>query len=157
MIQNQELKETTTLEQIIEMLQNPNFTLIVSIDGNCTTESEPLKTLFDALGISRNGESGFWCINYPDGIYYFSGTEETDKYISFNCHDFHLIRVFDESRKIYVNTVVIDNVVEENVVNGVNLYVYDNVTQSLIDSFGFDKDVAYQLVRKKSNNQNGAW
>lgn len=147
MIQNQEFAETTDINEIITKIQNPNFTLIVSVDGNCTTGDETLAPLFDALGIPRNGEGGFWYITNPVGVYYSSGAGEAEKYMRSDYHDFLMTRTFDEKTQTYVNTVLIDNMVNKCVVNGVNLRIYNNVTQTLVDSFGFNMDASYQLVR----------
>lgn len=147
-IQNQKLRETTDINEIIKEIQNPNYTLIVSVDGNCTTGDETLGPLFDALGIPRGGEGGFWYITNPVGIHYFSGPGEADKYMRPDYHDFRMTRTLDEKTKTCANTVLIDNVARKSVANGVNLCIYDSVTQTLVDSFGFDQDASYQLVRK---------
>lgn len=147
MLDDQELKEATNLYEIVEKIQNPNFTLIVSVDGNCTTEDEALASLFDSLGIPRNGQGGFWYITNPVGIHYSSGPGEAEKYMRQDYHDFHMARTLNEEPQTYINTITIDNQVNQKVANGVNLRIYDNVTQTLVDSFGFDMDKSYELVR----------
>lgn len=149
MIQNQELVETSDINEIIRKIQNPNYTLIVSVDGKCTTGDETLRPLFDALGISHDEKrEGFWYITNPVGVHYFSGVGEAEKYMRPDYHDFRMTRTLDESTQTYTNIILIDNKANRSVANGVNLRIYDNVTQSIVDSFGFDMDASYQLTRK---------
>ena len=47
----------------------------------------------------------------------------------------------------YQNQVIIDNVKYKNVENGINIVVYDTVTESIADSFGLDYYGGYRVVR----------
>ena len=61
-------------------------------------------------------------------------------------HDFHLKRS-DNGDGTFSNSIIIDNVGYSKVTNGVNIVVYDTMTEKIVDTFGFDADNDYNLVR----------
>jgi len=146
-VTNQELVESTNLPEIISKLQNSNYTVIVSVDGNCTTKDDKLYDLFESLGLGHDGDNGIWYIMDQVGIHYFSGTDESEKYMRPDYHDVKMQRVFDNNSQTYINNVWFDNISCKKVQNGVNIVVYSNVTQTLADCFGINMDKGYIIVR----------
>lgn len=145
---NRELLAATEMWDITPRLLSENYTVIVSVDGNCTTSDENLSPLFDVLDIPCSGERGIWYITsqteFHDSI---SGNEEADTYMCLDSHDIRISRKFDNTTQEYSNTVVFDNVMYKKVSNGVNVFIYDSITQILVDVFGINVDDAYRIVR----------
>ena len=146
-IKNQQLLESTDISTIIECMNSQEYLLFVSVDGNCNTAAPDMAVFFDTLGIPRDKGSEIWYINNKNGILYTSGAEPSRETFRLNYHDVGLSRIFDESLQKYVNSVVIDKVQYQKVVNGVNITIYNPITQSVVDSFGFDMDDNYKLIR----------
>ena len=61
-------------------------------------------------------------------------------------HDFKMTRN-QVSEGVYGNTIVIDNTEYRKVANGINIVVYDTLTEKIIDSFGFNSEDANNPVR----------
>ena len=55
-------------------------------------------------------------------------------------HDLYITRRFDEDSQSYVQTVTLDRTVYRKVDGGVNILVYDTVTQSVVDCFGIQAE-----------------
>lgn len=146
-IENQYLLEAADISTIIECINNQEYLLFVSADGECDTSDTDVAGVFDALGIPRDKGSEIWYINNKNGILYTSGAESSKETFRLNYHDVCLSRAYDEASQKYANSVVIDKVHYQKVVNGVNITIYNPVTQSVVDSFGFDMDDNYKLVR----------
>lgn len=143
LITNQELVETTNLNDISQKLNNENYWTMVSLDGNADTTNEDVLAFLASLGIinatngiwMRQGSEIAWSILAPDEVYFIS-----------NNHDFCAKQYKDEEENI-VNDIIIDNISYKKVVNGVNVVVWDTKTESVADVFGLDADNAYSLVR----------
>lgn len=146
MICNQQLLETTDRDLIIEKLLNPNYCLFITIDGECSTTEEDLGSLYMALGISNEFEQGIWYRDNTAGIVWTSGEEEAEQYLRPDFHDICMRRVFEEDEECYVNEVIIDNVELKKVEDGVNITVYDSITQSVVGCLGFNLDDPYNIV-----------
>ena len=65
----------------------------------------------------------------------------------FDYHDVCLSRFFGETSQQYSNLVNIDGTEYKKVTNGINVTVYNPLTQSVVDSFGFNMDDNYNVVR----------
>lgn len=144
---NKALAGTMELQEINEKIKNPNYILIVSVDGYCSTKDENLKQLFEAIGLHRTGENGVWCIDNSEGVLFTIGWEEMTRYRRMGLYDFRVSRVFDEDAQTYVSSVIINNNEYIKVKNGVNIQIYDTVTRTIVDSFGIDMDNSYRIVR----------
>ena len=70
-----------------------------------------------------------------------------EQYFRLDSHDLLIRNVFDELTATYINEIIIDNMQYKKVANGINVIVYDTVTQNVIDSFGLNADDAYNVVR----------
>lgn len=143
-IADQELVESTNLDEIPERLNNENYWIAISVDGTCSTSDENIKGFLNQLGIYDESVNGIW-IRENNTITWKTG-ESANLNISTSAHDFSLTRSYDENG-IYNNAVIIDNIQYKKVINGVNITVYDKKTEKIADSFGIDMDNGYQIVR----------
>ena len=152
MIKNQQLAEASDISDIIKNIDNQEYLLFVSVDGNCFTfDDERLDDnaafFLNKLNIPRNNENGIWYINNQSGNLYTSGSESASTTFRLDYHDVCLSRTFDETLQQYTNLVNIDGTDYKKVTNGINITVYNPLTQSVVDSFGFDMDDNYNVVR----------
>lgn len=144
MIENQILKETNDIGQLAEKLQDPDYWLFISVDGNCTTSDENLQNFYSALGIPAGRSSG---VGYhsASGWEWYSKRKEVEQYIRVE-HDFCIKRTADKNGK-YKNAIIIDNTQYQKVKNGVNIVVYDTVTEKVTDTIGINADDGYKIKR----------
>lgn len=151
MIENQLLLETVESDVIVEKIMNPNYCLIVSIDGNYLPNDDlngPMSRLFRLIGIMvDSGGNGIYYRDSGNGAAWNIIAEGGEQYLRLDSHDVCMKRYSDESNEVYTNRVVVDNVEYKKVTNGVNVVVYDKITQSVIDSFGLNADDGYRVVR----------
>lgn len=146
-IKNQELLEADNLSDIIYHLFEQEYLLFISTDGNGNTSDEDMAIFFDALGIPRNRSSEIWYINNKQGVLFTSGAEAARETMRLDEHQVCLSRAFDEESQSYVNSVIIDKTKYQKVSDGINITVYNPVTQNIVGSFGFDMNNQYNLVR----------
>lgn len=145
-IYNQELSEMDDAEDIFKKIWNEDYRLIISVDGDCTTNDETLQTFYSSIGITNDERNGIWYRDNTYGINWYTHDGDEEKYVRTPAHDFHMRRYADEEGN-YQNQVIIDNVEYKNVENGINIVIYDTVTESVVDSFGLDYYDGYRVVR----------
>ena len=78
-------------------------------------------------------------------IWEFDG-EEAKQYMSTKLHDICMKRV-PEGDGIYSNKIIVDKKEYRKVDNGLNVVVFDTLTDRVADSFGIDSDNNYSIVR----------
>lgn len=142
MIFDQQLVENYDITTLPEQLNNSNYWVIISVDGNCNTSDENVLVFLQKLGIYDEEANGIW-LKQNNQLAWTSGTNDAEQYIITAPHDFCLRRLGDE----YRNAIIIDNVEYKKVENGVNVVVYDTVTEKIADTFGINMDDAYNIVR----------
>lgn len=148
MIENQLLLETVDRNDIVEKILNPNYRLIISIDGTCLSNDTDLYSLFEALDVpTDNGENGIYYRDNNNNTIGNIGMGKTEEYLRLDSHDLCMRRNFNEADATYTNQTIIDNIEYKKVANGVNIVVYDTITQSVVDSFGINIDAEYRIVR----------
>ena len=149
MIENQELTESYDMEDIESKLCDSDYWIIVSVDGKCNTQDENVRGFLEHLGISDEGTNGIWLRKEKD-IVWNSGTGVAEQYIQTPSHDFCLRRTLDELGN-YRNDIIIDNESCRLLTHGVNVTVYDPVTESIVDSLGINMEANYIVMRKPEN------
>lgn len=148
MIENQLLVESVDQSEIVGRLFNPNYCLLISLDGTCRFDDAKLYYFFTAMGIATNKDgNGIYYRDNSDGTFWYIVTEEAGQYFKLDAHDFCVRRSYDETNAAYTNQIIVDNTEYKKVVNGVNVIVYDKMTQNVVDSFGLDGDNEYCVVR----------
>ncbi len=146
-IKNQQLLEANNLSDIIYHLMDQEYELFVSTDGYGNTADDRMAPLFNALGIPRDKGSEIWHVNTKHGVLYASGAEAAQETMRLGSYQVCLSRSLDESSQNYLNSVIIDNTKLQTVSNGINITVYNPLTQNIVCSFGFDMSNQYNLVR----------
>lgn len=144
MIEDQILKETYDIGQIAEKLQNPNYWLFITVDGSCTTSDENLQSFFNTLGLPVDGSSGIGYHNAA-GWEWYPQPKEVERYIRVE-HDFCMRKAVNDDGT-YTNTIIIDNAQYRKVSSGVNIIVYDTVTEKVADTIGINLDDGYNVIR----------
>ncbi len=135
------LKYQTNLGDLSNMLNDPNYWIFISVDGECNTSDEHIRDFLEGQGIFESETTGIWLKQGGDLTWSSCGRDEI-KYISNEYHDFCLRRNND------INSCIIDNVAwNSKVINGMNVIIYDVQTNIIIDNFGVDKDADYTIVR----------
>lgn len=130
------LSGSLDLDEVTRLIQDPNYWVFMSVDGTCTTADARLQGLFSALGIDSGGDTGIWYRD-ADGIAWSSGEGAAEKYISTPAHDFCLRREIDDTGAVH-NAIIMDRVPYSKTANGVNLVVYDVLTEQIAATKGID-------------------
>lgn len=146
MIYDQELSESPDLPAIIPRLKNENYWIFISVSGSCNRFEAPFSVLLDSLAIPENGKDGIWFAT-SGGPQWDSSMNNGEFFWRTPLHDFHLKRSKDKEGN-YTNEIIIDNTDYTTVDNGLNIVVYDTMTEKVADSVGFDADAGYAMVRK---------
>ncbi len=148
MVLDRELFENTSAESIVQMIKNPNYWVFVSVDGNVHTSSdEKIKSFMHEMGITDEEANRVWYI--INGLpVWDTSMDNGELYISTKPHDFRLKRAYNEKDDIYKNEITIDHVSYKRVNNGVNIVVYDTLTEKIVDCIGLDADEGYAAVKK---------
>lgn len=143
------LLECVDKNDLINKLTNTNYHLIISLDGNYMANKDVVYDFLNQLNISEaiNAEKSIYYKDNGDGILWEGGEKDVEQYFRLDSHDLLIRNVFDELTATYINEIIIDNMQYKKVANGINVIVYDTVTQNVIDSFGLNADDAYNVVR----------
>lgn len=145
MLENQELRETIDLDSIAAKIQDENYWVMISVDGNCNTSDTNLSDFLHQQGIYDEGANGIW-LKQNGNIVWNSGTENAEKYIMLPAHDFCMKRAINENGQ-YSNNIIMDNIPYQKVTNGVNVLVYDTRTEKIADMFGINMDDNYNVIK----------
>lgn len=145
-IYNQELREMTDFHVISEKILNEDYRLIISVDGNCTTADEAMQFFYLTVGIMNDNTNGIWYRDNTNGVVWNSSSETAEKYVTISSHDFGMKRTVDEEG-IFSNRIIVDNQEYKKVENGINVVVFDTITETVADSFGINLDDGYSIVR----------
>lgn len=145
MIYDQELVETIDPNSLCNKIKNEKYWTFISLDGTCNASDPAIGGLLSTIGITDEDAAGIWLFDGNNQIWY-TGMGNNDYYRRTQPHDFHLKRS-DNGDGTFSNSIIIDNVGYSKVTNGVNIVVYDTMTEKIVDTFGFDADNDYNLVR----------
>lgn len=143
------LLECVDKNDLINKLTNTNYHLIISLDGNYMANKDVVYDFLNQLSISEgiNEEKSIYYKDNANGILWEGGGKDVEQYFRLDSHDLLIRNVFDELTATYINEIIIDNMQYKKVANGINVIVYDTVTQNIVDSFGLNADDAYSVVR----------
>lgn len=145
-VANQQMRETTDLNMISECLQKQEYDVFLSVDGYGLADNEMAGRFLTDLGITEVGYGGIWYLKKDREPFWKSGDGETVRFYETDRHDFGLRRTRSDDGS-YRNEICIDNKIYQTVKNGVNVVVFDTVTDEVVDSFGLDGDDSYMLKR----------
>lgn len=145
MIADQELIECKDIDVISEKIHNKYYLLIISVDGNCNTSDKNVVEFLQGQGIYDEGSPGIWVIENDERIW-SSGMDDAEKYIRTSSHDFCLRRSLNASGQS-CNEIIVDKIQYQKVENGVNVLIYDTMTEKIADVFGINMDDDYNVIR----------
>lgn len=140
-ISNQNLKESDSLDDFCPKLDNPKYWIFVSIDGdisNLNYNSSTLPLPLQYININKNDV----LLLQNNSILWNPNSENNEKYIRTSSHDFHIRRDYENN----INFVIIDNLSYATVTDGLNITVYDTLTETIVDTVGINQEGI--LVRK---------
>ena len=144
-IANQELTECTEFADILPRLQNPAYWVFVSTAGSCDPLASPARELLKDMGIPA-GEASILCQLQGSAVLWQASDENGRAlYLRTEPHDFHLRQSFDDTK--VSNTVVMDRQTYAKVDSGINIVVYDTLSEKIASSFGLDAENGYAIVR----------
>ncbi|MCR5775137.1 MAG: hypothetical protein K6G42_08650 [Lachnospiraceae bacterium] len=144
-IYDQEVAETTDAATLFEKIKNDRFLTAVSIDGTCNTSEPAISGYLNTLGITEENAAGIWLYEGGNQVWY-SGAGENSNYRQIGSHDHYLKRVINEDGS-YTDSVTIDFEEYSKVEDGINVVVYDTLTEKVADCFGLSTDEGYKLIR----------
>jgi hypothetical protein len=144
-IENEMLTESSDLSDMVNRIQDPDYWLIASLDGNGNSSDPVLSEFLNQIGISDENAAGIWLME-NHMVYWRSGAGEAEQYVRTSPHDFCFQRSLNETGQ-FENSVIVDNAAYKKVDNGVNILVYDTKTETIVDNFGINSDDNYSLVR----------
>lgn len=149
MIVNQELKESGDMETISEKLQNPNYWVFISVDDSCNGEDQELQRFLGAASLGdalQNGFSaGVW-LTSQGKILNATGAGTAKIYIRKKPKEFCIQRMAGADGQME-NQIICDRVSYRKVDSGVNVVVYDLMTEEIEDQFGIDVSDGCRIVR----------
>lgn len=145
MIFNQELVETVDVYSLLNKIKNDKYWTFVSLDGTYNTSDIIISDYLDVMGIKERKEGGI-CFLDGGNLIWHTKDEGDEHYIRTLPHDFQLKRE-DNGDNTYTNSVIIDNIKYAKVTNGINIVIYDTLTEKLVDVFALNADDGYSLVR----------
>lgn len=142
------LKEILDMEKYLEFLsENDQFTYIISLDGEYHdwTKKVDITEILNRYGINDDYNSLFVRIH--------NTTAFQKPVLKDYCYFFDLMNDTVAVSGKMVNEVVIDSVIwnrqelPKNVVNGVNLFVFNEYTGSYVERVGFNAEDGYTILR----------
>jgi len=147
-IYNYKVSSTSDMDEMLTLLNNGNYMIVVSVDGKCSTEDEGARPMLDFFGVPNDGSQGIWCYESGKQNTWYSGIASNENYIRKGRHDFKLFRGFDEDEEKFENKIFYDNKeLEKKVTNGINVYIYDEYTETIVDQVGFKMTEDFSLKR----------
>lgn len=151
---NQKIRESEDINEIINLTKDDYYDLYVSIDGNANTDDKEIKNICKILGIKENNAKGIWYIRNAKTIWY-SGKNASKKGYFNIVDDITLDRhkidrgkaEIEDGYDYYENDVIINKNKENKAKNGLNIVIYDNITETLVGSIALDKAEKYDFSR----------
>ncbi len=140
--QNELLRVTYDVNSYFEQLSNnKDYTVIVATTSQYQSDALDMEDYFLPLGMEGFSEgTGIWVVENGQVIWESVGTDVFD-YMELDGADLAVSCVDG------ISTIVVDKKEYKKVGNGINIVVYDNILQEIVDSVGFESTRAYEMVR----------
>lgn len=148
-IKDQQMREMEDVDEISDYIIENKYEVILSVDGYCDGENEGIKTILASFGIEELGNGGIWYFEEGNKLGWNSGDGEDSCFWEMDRHDFGLSRICDDIDRCD-NVIQIDGQKYKTVDNGLNIVVFDMVSDCVADSFGLDADDSYRLCRQST-------
>lgn len=134
-ISNQKLKESGSFEDFCTKLNNPNYWIFASIDGDISNFNYINSNLPTPLKNINKSQNDVWLLQ-NNNVLWKPNINDNEKYIQTPAHDFLVRRDYENN----INFVIIDNLSYAAVTDGLNITVYDTLTEKIIETIGIDQD-----------------
>ncbi len=144
-LQDMYLKNSYDLYDISNRLSNENYWIYITLDGSANSSDEIIGNFLKMQGINADPSQVMW-MKKKNELVYHSGYEESEHYTQTALHDICLKRVTDDQGN-YSNQIILDNQQYKKVSNGLNVLVYNSLTDRIADCFGINMDDNYNIVR----------
>jgi len=138
----------------INYLKNlDNYTVVLSLDGTYSSASAAIQQVVEILGINKEtfDQGGTFVLENNLFKYFSEGKSEYLYHQEIGNSDLKvqgMIMDTDENgTETLGNEIVIDNTDYKKVLNGINIVVYDNFSDSVVDAVGYNTDDSLNPVR----------
>ncbi len=148
MIVNQELKESGDMETISEKLQNPNYWVFISVDDSCMGGSGTSEVSWCGRSwgcTSKRLSGGSMADISGENLKCHWGRYRQDLYPEETEGILHSENAGADGQM--ENQIICDRVSYRKVDSGVNVVVYDLMTEEIEDQFGIDVSDGCRIVR----------
>ena len=139
---NQALREETGWYDFLELLvQNPNYTSVISLNGAYDSGEQPVAEVLTEVGVPLEvvEQGGVW-IHGPRGEDSYPGQTDMRYHMELHGSDLLIRRGQTGMQMIF------DGKDCYKVANGLNIFVYDELNEELVIAAGFDAERGYDCV-----------
>ena len=145
-VRDYEISACENITELTDKISTDGYWIIAGFSGDCLASEEQFDFLRGKLGIEEEDRGGIWFVN-GGGPAWNSSMDEGEIYLSNERHDFHFKSVTDNEGKVH-NTISIDSDLSNTKVeNGLNIVIYDTVTEKTAGVFGINKDNFYEFIK----------
>ena len=144
-VYNQRLTEVYGLRNYIPKLNLENYTILFSMAGELTPgQMEALQDIAVGLGIDGKTceQGGTWVKKQGEFVFHSAGVEEYLWHEETAAGDLAVKGISGTEAELYYGPEKCNKVE-----TGVNILVYDSLTETLVDAVGFDAEQEWQGVR----------
>lgn len=144
-VYNQRLSEVYSLENYIRKLNQGSYTVMLSVTGELNEEKEgKLVRVLADFGIDEETcrQGGTWVKQGEEFIYYSGGESEYLWHQEVSTGDLAVKGISETEAELYWREQK-----QNKVETGINILVYDSITEMLVDAVGFDAARDWQGVR----------
>lgn len=138
-----ELTNLDDAEQYMDhLLGDQNLYYIISLNGDFFRENRKIINVLSSKGFNV-GQDGIYVMHTDKEIFYSGGNKEYNYYQYF---DDSVLAVYGENGK---HRMFFDNEEFSIVEDGINILVYDEILNAVVDNVAFDTDIDYNWIRNE--------
>ncbi len=153
-----QLKRQPDITDYLDYLQGipDRYLVILSLDGNYNALGEIFTEELAVLGIDLDSyhKGGVWIIKDQEFLFYSDGEGEYDKELQSGQTKVRVrseIGYDKEGEEIRMSEVIVNSESYGEVINGVNIVVYDTELNRLVDAAGTDIYISREMVRETAD------
>ncbi|MBR5233039.1 MAG: hypothetical protein IKW03_02400 [Clostridia bacterium] len=144
-LENYQATHKQNITDYVSVVSNPRYTTVVTLATADTKKLSICKPLLNLIAPEFKGKTGVWIIENNEIVYFREGLEHGfSKSYTLGRTDGVLVKsvdkVFEDGTPITVNEVYFNKQKKSSIDHGVNILVYDNFTQSIVDAVYIDFD-----------------
>lgn len=140
--QNQLLKTTYTMQSYMDLLTGMDgYTVVIATSGEYVSPDADFEDYVYSFGLeSFYDANGIWVIDDRQMIFQNVGTDVLE-YMDLEGGDLAVCNTAG------ISNIVVNKQTYTKVTNGINVVVYDNVLEKVVDAVGFEATKQYEMVR----------